>query len=139
MNEGRLKHCYTVATKMVEFGKARGYSEEKLHDLFILGFNHDIGYEFGSSKNHGEVGGEMLKQSGYKYWQEVRYHGKADADYESEYLDILNAADMSVDGSGNDVGVDNRLEDIKSRHGEDSDIYLCCKNLVQELKNKGVL
>ena len=139
MDVNRLKHSYTVAIKMVEIGKKRGYSEDILHELFVLGFNHDIGYEYGSSEEHGEVGANMLKQSGYKYWQEVYYHGKEDARYESEFLDILNAADMSVDGYGNDVGVDKRLEDIKNRHGKDSRIYTCCEKLVQKLKEKGVL
>ena len=139
MDDNRLRHSYIVATKMVELGKKRFFSEEKLHELFLLGFNHDIGYEYGKSEEHGEFGAEILKRSGYKYWQEVYYHGKANSPYKSEYLDILNAADMSVDGCGMDVGVEKRLEDIKLRHGENSIPYINCVSLVKELKEKGVL
>jgi len=139
MDEDRLKHSYAVAIKMTEYGEKRGYSAEQIHELFLLGFNHDIGYQYGKSENHGEVGAEILKRSGYKYWQEVYYHGKANSLYSSEYLDILNAADMSIDKYGNDVGVEKRLEDIKCRHGIDSVPYTNCEKLVKELKDKGVL
>lgn len=139
MDEGRLKHSYTVATKMVEIGRKKNLSDKQIEELFALGLNHDIGYEFGPGNVHGEVGAEILKRSGYKFWQEVYYHGKADSEYESMYLDILNAADMSVDSKGNDVGVDKRLKDIKSRYGEESNVYQCCIKLVNKLKEKGEL
>ena len=139
MDEGRLKHSYTVAIKMVEIGRKKNLSDRQIEELFVLGLNHDIGYEFGPGSIHGEVGAEILKRSGYKYWKEVYYHGKVDSEYESLYLDILNAADMSVDSKGNDVGVDKRLNDIKNRYGEESNVYQCCIKLVNKLKEKGEL
>lgn len=139
MDEDRLKHSYAVAMKMTEFGKKRGYSEEKIHELFLLGFNHDIGYQYGESEKHGEIGADILKHSGYKYWQEVYYHGKAGCLYKSEFLDILNAADMSIDKFGRDVGVEKRLEDVRIRYGKESIPYTNCVNLVNELKGKGDL
>lgn len=33
MDEDRLRHSLTVANKMVEIGKSKGYSEEQIEDL----------------------------------------------------------------------------------------------------------
>lgn len=111
-------------------------SKEEQEDLFILGFNHDVAY--GTSDDvmyHGEIGGEMLKRNGYKYWREVYYHGKPDCGFDSKFLTILNMADMMIDKFGDDVGYERRLEDILSRRGEDSVQYINCKKLIEILKN----
>ena len=135
IDEDRLKHSYSVATKMVEIGKSLDLNEEQLKELFVLGINHDIGYEYSENgKNHNRVGGELLKQSGFKHWKEVYYHGQLTTEYSSLYLDILNYADMQIDKYGNDVGFEKRLEDIKSRYGEDSIVYRRCVEMVEYLK-----
>ena len=136
MDNDRLKHSLGVANKMVELAKEKGLSEIEIQELFLLGFIHDIGYRFDINNNHAKIGGEILKQSNYKYWKEVYYHGFPNIEFKSEYLDILNYADMSIDKYGNDVGFDKRWEDIKSRHGEDSNAYKNCVKLINELKNK---
>ena len=135
MDEDRLKHSIAVARKMVEIGKEFRLDEKELQDLFLLGFNHDIGYEFDMAK-HEETGGEILKRNNFKYWEEVFHHGHPESEYESLYLDILNMADMQVDKFGQDVGYDSRLEDIKGRYGEDSPIYEKCEMLVRSVKEK---
>ena len=61
MDEDRLKHSIAVARKMVEIGKNKQLPKEQLQELFVLGYNHDIGYEFGNHSNHEEVGGNILK------------------------------------------------------------------------------
>ena len=134
MDDNRLKHCYAVAKKMVELGKEKDLSEEQLKELFVLGYLHDIGYQFGTNENHNIIGGNILKDSNYKYWEEVYYHGISDSKYKSIYLNILNKADMMIDKYGNDVGFDKRLEDIKSRYGEDSIQYINCAKIVNELR-----
>ena len=111
-------------------------SDEQLQDLFVLGYNHDIGYEYGNNANHRIVGGNILKQNNYKYWQEVYYHGNPDCEYKSLFLEILNMADMQIDKYGNDVGFNKRLIDIKNRYGENSNVYKKCLNLIETLKNK---
>ena len=78
-------------------------NNEQLQELFLLGYNHDIGYEFGDNEDHRIIGGNILKQSDYKYWQEVYYHGEIECQYHSLYLDILNKADMQIDKFGNDI------------------------------------
>ena len=136
MNYDRLKHSLAVARKMVSIGKNKGLSEEQLQELFILGYNHDIGYEFGTNENHSIIGGNILKQSNYKYWQEVYFHGETDIQYHSLYLNILNMADMQIDKYGNDVGYDKRLEDIKNRYGENSTTYKNAEILISQLRSE---
>ena len=134
MDNDRLKHCYAVATKMIEIGKEKGLTENQLEELFMLGYVHDIGYQFGDNENHNIIGGNVLENSNYKYWKEVYYHGIPNSEYKSLYLDILNRADMMIDKYGNDVGFDKRLEDIKKRYGEDSLQYINCLKIINELK-----
>ena len=138
MDEDRLNHSIAVARKMIEIGKEYNLSEEELQDLFLLGFNHDIGYEFGDNSCHENIGGEILKRNGYKYWKEVYYHGDINTEYKSLFLEILNKADMQIDKYGNDVGYDKRLEDIKSRYGENSKIYKDAKILIEKLKKNSL-
>lgn len=44
MDEDRLKHSIAVARKMIEIGREYNLNNNELKDLFVLGFNHDIGY-----------------------------------------------------------------------------------------------
>ena len=135
MDLDRLKHSISVARKMVEIGETYNLTNEQLQELFLLGFNHDIGYEFNKNGiEHNVTGGNILKDSNYKYWKEVYYHGEPDSPYNSLFLDILNMADMQIDKYGNDVGYNERLEDIKKRYGYDSKPYKCCKKLISNFK-----
>lgn len=136
MNEDRIKHSLSVALKMIEIGKKKNLNEKQLEELFVLGLNHDIGYQFGNNENHNEIGAEILKNSGYKYRKEILNHGKIDNIYNSLYLDILNEADMKIDKYGNDVGYDDRLNDIKARYGEKSKVFKNAEILVKKLINK---
>ncbi len=134
MDEDRLKHSIAVGRKMVEIGKGYDLNANELQELFILGFNHDVGYEFDDGSNHAHIGGEILKRNNYKYWKEVYYHGDINSDYKSLFLEILNKADMQIDKYGNDVGYDERLEDIKNRYGENSKTYCNAKDLIEKLR-----
>lgn len=135
MDTDRLQHTISVARKMVEIAEQQGLSKEEIETCFIIGFNHDIGYEFQKDGiDHNKIGGLILKNNGFKYWQEIYYHGLYDTNYDSIYLKILNQADMQIDKYGNDVGYDSRLEDIKSRYGEESNIYINCKKLVDKVR-----
>lgn len=135
MDQDRLNHSIAVARKMVEIGKKYNLDDEQLQELFLLGYNHDIGYEFGNNENHRIIGGNILKQNNYKYWQEVYYHGEIGCEYSSLYLDILNKADMQIDKFGNDVGYVKRLEDIKNRYGKESNIYKKAEKLIDNINN----
>ena len=136
MNENRLKHSLAVARKMVEIATKKGMTDEDINNCFIIGFNHDIGYEYSKNGlNHNKIGGELLKDAGFIFWKEIYYHGVVTDEYESIYLDILNQADMQIDAHGNDVGYEARLEDIKSRYKE-SDVYNECLCLVNKIRDK---
>ena len=130
MDENRCLHSLGVAKKMVVIGKSKGLKASALNDLFTLGIVHDIGYEFGPGNEHQKLGGLVLKENGYRNWQEVYYHGLIQNEYSSLFLDILNQADMQIDKKGKDVGYEGRLADIKSRYGEGSNVYASCVELV---------
>ena len=134
MNDDKLKHSYGVAKKMIELGKGINLTEDQVQELFLLGYIHDIGYQFGNNENHNIIGGKILKDNNYKYWKEVYYHGIPNCEYKSLYLDILNKADMMIDKYGNDIGFDKRLEDIRNRYGDESIQYKSCVELINELK-----
>jgi len=132
MDGDRIKHSFAVARKMKQIAIDLGLNDEEINDCFIIGFIHDIGYEFATNKmEHNKIGGEILKRNNFKYWKEIYYHGEPEIEYESLYLDILNQADMQIDKYGNDVGYDKRLEDIKSRYGETSIVYEKCAQLIK--------
>ena len=135
MDNDRLKHSLAVGRKMVEIAKLKNLSKEDIEICFVIGYNHDIGYEFTNNGiNHNVIGGEILKNNGFKYWKEVYYHGELNNEYSSLYLTILNQADMQIDKYGNDVGYDSRLDDIKSRYGIDSDVYKKCYELINKIR-----
>ena len=137
MDNDRLKHSYAVAKRMMEIAKEYNLSEEDIKNCFLIGLNHDIGCEFATNGiDHNKIGGQLLKDNRFKYWQEVYYHGDIDCTYDSIFLDILNKADMQIDKYGNDVGYDKRLEDIKDRYGKDSITYKNCVILIESLKIK---
>lgn len=135
MDLDRIKHSLAVANKMVEIGKQKGLNEKQLQELFVLGYNHDVGYRFSIDKlKHNIIGGKMLRSTNYMHWQEVYNHGNPDTEYTSIYLDILNQADMQIDKSGNEVTYDERLEDIKQRYGIDSIQYINSKKIIDKCR-----
>lgn len=134
MNEQRLKHSVLVAKKMVQIATQMNLSQQEKEICFLIGYLHDVGYQFTNNENHNRIGGEMLKNTGFQYWQEIYFHGEIDVEFHSKYLDILNQADMQIDLCGNDVGYDKRLEDIKKRYGKNSVTYQKCHELIKRLK-----
>lgn len=116
METNRLKHSLAVATKMKMLAAQYYCSPE---DAFVLGFLHDIGYEF-CKEDHAVKGGEILKEQGYKYWKEVQFHGKVQDEYNSRMLRLLNFADMTTGPSGEEMTMEQRVEDIAKRYGVDS-------------------
>ena len=134
MDEDRMKHSLAVAKKMMEIGRRKGLTEQQIQELFVIGINHDIGYEFGTGDNHNVVGGNIMKENGFKYWKEIYYHGKADVEYNSLYLDILNEADMKINKYGEDVGYEKRLQDIETRYGKESVPYINSMKIIEKLK-----
>lgn len=92
--------------------------------MFLLGYIHDIGYEFSTEQSgHSLIGGELLKEAGYKYWQEVRWHDIPSSPYKSNELLILNMTDLLTNGKGEAATLEQRLADIITEYGIKSKQY----------------
>lgn len=135
----RMAHQLGVARCVVELARQRGgYSDEELQELFLMGYLHDVGYEFTEdSTEHAAVGGEVLARAGFEYWREVAYHGMPDCPYASPELDILNAADMHTSPVGEPVSYEERLQGIRDRYGEDAPHCANAAAVIEELRRKG--
>lgn len=139
ISSDRMAHQLSVARDLVEHARLRGsYSEQELQDLFVLGYLHDIGYEFATDPDdHAAVGGEVLKRLGFTYWAEVANHGNPESSYSSAELDLLNLADMHTSPTGKRVTYAERLQDIADRHGEDSSRYRNARMIIADLETRG--
>jgi len=134
ITEDSIKHSFKVAKLLKELALKDGTMDiQEANKLFTLGLLHDIGYEFGETSNHAELGGNVLKQLNYSYWREVYYHGKSKSSYKSKILDLLNEADLRINPKGDEVSILERLKDVASRHGVNSKAYIEFKDLACEL------
>ena len=134
ITQDRLKHCIGVARKLYEMSIDRGWDVERSKKMFVLGFVHDIGYEFADTQSeHADKGAAVLERCGFRYSSEVMYHGKVQQDYSSEELYMLNVADFLVGPDGQSVSVEERLEGISQRYGKNSSQYIEAKKLAQQL------
>lgn len=122
------EECYRIAIE--EYHLTQGEAER----AYTIGFVHDIGYAFANeSKSHPLKGMEMLNNAFGSMCFEVGAHGNPDTKYQSQYLDILNKADLIVDATGQKVGPIARLKDIGNRYGTDSSQYINAKQLIDKL------
>lgn len=139
LTESRMQHQLAVARRVVEIARQHGeYSDEELQDLFLMGYLHDIGYEFAEeSSDHASAGGELLRRCGFKYWQEVANHGHPDCPYSSSELDILNSADMHSSPVGESISYEERLKDIRDRYGATSSKYKNAALIISKLVELG--
>ena len=133
ISEDKLHHILGVARKAYRIAKEMGKDENFCRRCFMLGWIHDIGYEFSKEQsehpdvsammlllmNEGSVASDLKKP----FYKAIRDHGRYPSEMTDEYR-ILNMADMLVDSRGREVTVSQRLDDIKDRYGEHSDQYL---------------
>lgn len=136
ITSNRWQHILGVARKAkILADKLKPNNVQYAEDMFLLGMLHDMGYEFMESNgNHAHIGGEILKRSNYKYWKEVALHGDETVKNMSDELFILNCADMSTGPNGENFTFDERLEEIASRFGKDTDAYKKCVVEVEKLR-----
>lgn len=121
----RLFHILAVARKAYSLSKSLGYDEKFARKLFMMGWIHDVGYEFENSSCHGEESFNLINSivDDVVAIRAIKEHGKYCSELTDEYR-ILNMADMLIDSGGNEVTVPQRLDDIKDRYGDHSDQYL---------------
>lgn len=155
IDDNRLRHIYAVACRCREIAREMGEPEDFQQQMFLLGWLHDVGYEFSENLSHGYVAYKMLEDSrllhagyGYKYKNEIRLHGlPMDATernhdifgnpyskpFKSKALDILNMADLQTAPNGARVTAQERLEIASFDYGRQSlqytNMYKLCKEL----------
>lgn len=121
ITQDRYNHMIAVANKMKELAEKHNEFEINPNDAFTLGLLHDIGYEFVHNNiYHAFEGGQVLKDQGYKYWQEIKWHGIPQVDYISPQLQLLNYVDMTTGPTGEYITIEERLADIAVRYTENS-------------------
>ncbi len=70
MDEDRVKNSLAVARKMMEIARRQHFTEQEIRICFMIGYLHDIGYEFASDLiEHNKIGGEILKMVSFPYFQ----------------------------------------------------------------------
>ena len=86
MEQNRINHILAVADKMRKNAEKFGVDPD---DAYLVGYLHDIGYEYIRSM-HNKTGGSILEKNGFKYWKEIYYHGDTNPPYKSAMLNLLN-------------------------------------------------
>ena len=154
ITEDRLHHILGVARKAYKIAKEMGYDERFARRMFMIGWNHDVGYEFAEKRaEHAGLSAELLcaLRGGfdvmtYPLYEDkecedavsaVRNHGRYTGHETAEWK-ILNMADMLIDSKGKEVTVSQRLEDIRNRYGEHSDQYLTACDICYRIGLTGV-
>ena len=139
ISEDRLHHILGVARESYQIAKDKGYDEVFCKKMFMIGWNHDVGYEFAKEQTeHPQISSEMVHSLvcinkiydtpiSTKTNHAINYHGcypdKSIKD-NKEWI-ILNIADLTIDSKGNKVDIMQRLEDIKNRYGSNQYLTAC--------------
>lgn len=134
ISNDRMQHILSVARQSYQIAKNKYHLEEAdCRKAFMIGFLHDVGYEFSEyNLEHPEKGRALIKETLGIDLPEVQQHGDPDAE-QTLFLSILNEADLTVDSKGNVVSVEERLQDIVSRYSEDALEYLKPLTLAKKL------
>ena len=135
ITDNKMLHIKAVAEECYRIAKEEyRLNQNEAEKAYAIGFVHDIGYAFADeNSSHPLKGMEMLNSVFGVMCFEVGAHGNPDTKYHSQYLDILNKADLSVDAMGCKVGPIARLKDIEDRYGKESRQYKNAKRLVDTL------
>ena len=134
LTENRVLHSLGVARKCYTLSKELKMPEKFCRKMFFLGYIHDIGYEFEDSEGHARISADILHSLGcnnYDTLQAIKYHSENDKTDNLEWK-ILTEADMTIDSKGNEVTIEERLNDIKERYGETSKQYKTALKVIKE-------
>jgi len=134
ISNDRMQHILSVARQCYQIANNKYHLEEAdCRKAFMIGFLHDVGYEFSEyNLEHPEKGRELIKETLGVDLPEIQQHGNPDAE-QTLFLSILNEADLTVDSKGNVVSVEERLQDIVSRYSEDALEYIKPLTLAKKL------
>ena len=135
ITENKLNHMLGVARKCYKLALEKEYSEDEARKLFIIGYLHDIGYEFtDNSEEHAEIGYTIVKNAFGKDVIEIKEHGNPDMGLNNDYLNILNIADLTVNSFGKECSIYDRLSEIELKYGKDNKQYTNTVKLAKRLK-----
>ena len=133
----KAKHCLNVARKCYEIAKEKyGQDEDFARKMWLIGYCHDIGYEFTDKENphdHALIANQMIVSAFNVSCSAILNHGKRIPQNSLE-LKILNEADLLVDRKGNISSVESRLSDIAMRYSFESPEYTNAHWLAKELE-----
>ena len=137
LSEEKIKHNVEVARLCYEISKEKyGCTEKFARAMWVIGYNHDIGYEFmdknEKSSLHPDISDDILFSAFHGNNYAIKWHGKKIAQDDLS-LRILNEADLKVNSKGKRVSVKDRLKDIENRYGKNSSQYLQALWLAEEL------
>ena len=125
ITDNRLMHILRVARKCYSLALERGHTEAYARKMFMVGYLHDVGYEFASKQSeHPSVSAELASLVGCSedVINLINTHGNF-GDFDNEEFIILNTADMLTSYDGSDVSAKDRLIDIENRYGKNSNTY----------------
>lgn len=151
IEKNRMLHSIGVVQYMYDNAETYGLNPDY---MFLLGLLHDIGYIRGCKEGH-ELYGSILfdnfvhtysKENLIEFKTQISDFIKEHATLPSDYLEtnkniprelfLLWKADMSVDGEGNLVSFDERLQKLAIKYGKDSSAYRKCEELIEWLKKE---
>ncbi len=138
ITEDRLHHIIGVARKAYDIAHDMGFDEDFCRRMFMVGWIHDVGYEFSEEPSeHSKISKELLYQLinsngihdkrsiSKKSINAIINHGKCsdnEVDNDIQWK-IINMANMLIDSKGNEITPEQRLNEIKESFGEDSKQY----------------
>lgn len=128
----RAAHMHGVAEYMYRHARQYGLDPDQ---MFLLGYIHDIGH-ITQDKDAAEAGAKLLAEAGYKDAYTVLRHKKilTPNDAQSLKLQLLIEADMHIGMNGEDIGFDERLDQIAKAYGKDSPEYELYEGNIQFLR-----
>ncbi|MCQ2966285.1 MAG: HD domain-containing protein [Alphaproteobacteria bacterium] len=139
ITEFRKNHILGVARKLQQLSEQFfPNNEEKAREMFLIGWLHDFGYEFVDKNtvvDHPFRGAEILNRTGFKYTQVIAQHGDPEIKEMSDELFLLNCADMMTGPNGEQMTLAERVENMITRFGENSEAHLKAikmKNLLEQ-------
>lgn len=134
ITENRLNHIIGVARRCYNLAKELNKGEDYCRRMYVMGFLHDVGYEFSDNQGHASCGADILEQMKFPFSDEIRKHGMPlSFEEQSEELRILNQADIETSATGERIFAQERLQDVEKRYGRDSVQYTNMEKLCKEL------
>ena len=131
----RAVYFLAVAHKMRKLTEEAHPGDRDLaQDMFLLGLVHGVAEEFSDLEPMlPKLSGDILKDNGYKYWEEAAHFGYYN--FKSEAHDILSKALLTTSEDGEEITVEEKLEELsKSIMGVNSNVYMRYKDLAIHFK-----